>query len=506
MILFLNKLFFCATFLFSSACGNQPMGQQSSDGGGDITFEESKNQNLNCASKVVPNHVVSPDFKKVQKKAGVLQLGKKIIWEADPAILRKYKASFAAVERETNRTESSQGNDVVIQLKIVSSSALQKLENIPSEFNDKGGGYLLQIKPDRINIFALEEAGFINALGSLESMIDLQNGKLNYVSIVDWPDLEMRGAQIVFRAITPEVAFAAIDRLRRGHYNLVLFSVSNNVQFKSIGRLANNCAWPLQDFKKVVQYARESGMEVVPELRFLSHQHKDFLVLGAYPDLMYNEKTYDPRNQKVYKLVFSYIDEVIETINPKAIHIGHDEVYGISGRDAGAEDALPPALFKEDVVKLHQYLKARNVLTWMWGDMLITPTEFPDMHPGSINGTREYAQIRKEIPKDIVICDWHYRADENKELQFPSLKTFANEGFEVLGATFRHPHVTKQFAGYAADVDNPKVKGMIATTWTFLRKGAQNGRKSDNYKSFDNLVQYSAEVFWNGDSYQSELD
>ena len=501
MIFYLHKLFIGIIFLFSSSCGDQPIAQQDSNERQDIAFEEGKNQNLNCANTVVPNHVASPKFKKAQKKEGVLQLSKNIIWEVDKEILEKYKASFSGVEKEAKRTGSAEGNDVTVELQIVSLSALEKVQDIPPAFNSNGGGYLLQINAGRINIYALEEAGFINALGSLESLIDLQNGKLNQVFILDWPDLEMRGAQIVFRAITSDVAIAAIDRLRRGHYNLVLFSISNNVQFKSIGKLANNCAWPLQDFLKVVQYARESGMEVIPELRFLSHQHKDFLVLGAYPELMYNEKTYDPRNEKVYKIVFSYIDEVIETINPKAIHIGHDEVYGVSGRDAGAEDALPPALFKEDVLKLHQYLKAKNVRTWMWGDMLITPSEFPNMHPGSINGTKEYAEIRKSIPKDIVICDWHYRADENKELQFPSLETFANEGFAVLGATFRHPHVTKQFAGYAADLDNPNVKGMIATTWTFLRKGAQNGRQSDNYESFDGLIQYSAEAFWNGGQY-----
>src|SRR5690606_29250644 len=226
------------------------------------------------------------------------------------------------------------------------------------------GGYFLQTKSDGINIVAIDDEGPINALGSLESLIDSNKGTLIQGNILDWPDLEVRAAQIVLRDITPEVAIAAIDRMRRGHYNMVLLSISNNVQFKSLGKLANNCAWPLEDFNKVVTHARESGMEVIPELRFLSHQHKDFLVTGAYPELMYNEKTYNPQNEKVYKIVFSYIDEVLDIINPRAVHIGHDEVYGVSGRDAGAKDALPPNLFKEDVLKLHAYLKKKNIQTW----------------------------------------------------------------------------------------------------------------------------------------------
>lgn len=502
MLYYIHQFFICILFLFSSACGSQPPGQ-SSNGNNEVALESSKNQNLNCASKVVANHVASPEFKKIQKKQGSLQVST-LSWQVDASLKNKYSTAFSAVEKAAKQAGTSQKGAVTVAVKIVSLDAFKKTgSNIPAGFRPKGG-YLMQIKSDAISIFATEDEGVINALGSLEYLIDFHKGKLEQANILDWPDMEIRAAQIVLRAITPEVAIAAIDRMRRGHYNLVLLSISNNVQFKSLGKLANNCAWSVKDFLNVVKHARESGMEVVPELRFLSHQHKDFLVTGAYPELMYNEKTYDPRNEKVYKIVFAYIDEVIETLNPKAIHIGHDEVFGVSGRDAGAKDALPPNLFKEDVIKLHGYLKKKYVKTWMWGDMLITPSEFPNMHPGSINGTKAYAKLRKEIPKDIVICDWHYRdfpKNAGKDLQFPSLKAFADEGFEVLGATFRHPHVTREFAGYTAGLKNQNVKGMMATTWSFLRKGAQNGRQSDNYESFDDLIQYSAEAFWNGSKY-----
>lgn len=501
MLLNICQLIACVLFVFSSACGNQPIAQQSKEVGEDVSFGDEKNQNLSCASKTAPNHIASPKFKKVQTTDGFLLIGGDVDWKVEPELKRRYNTTFVSVEKEAKKNLRAAIDATTITIKLVSPDALSAMETkMPSEFGKHEGGYLLQIKADGVHVFALEEAGVVNALGSLEYLIDHQKGKLTHGSILDWPDLDLRGAQLVLRAITPDVAIAAIDRMRRGHYNMVLLSISNNVQFKSLGKLANNCAWSLKDFLEVVKHAQESGMEVIPELRFLSHQHKDFLVLGAYPDLMYNEKTYNPENEKVYKIVLPYIDEVIATVNPKAIHIGHDEVYGISGRDAGAEDALPAKLFKEDVLKIHAYLKRKNIKTWMWGDMLITPSEFPDMHPGSINGNKAYAQLRKEIPKDIVICDWHYRdfpKNEGKSLKYPSLKAFANEGFEVLGATFRDPHVTRQFAAYAASLDNPNVKGMMATTWSFLRKGAQNGRQSDNYESFDNLIQYSAEAFWN---------
>lgn len=502
MLYYIYQSLLTILFLFSSACGNQPP-NQSSQGKDNVAFENEKNQNLNCAGKVVDNHIASPEFKKIQKKSGNLQVSN-ISWQVDASIKNKYNTAFTAVEKVAKQARGGQKGTVAVSIKIASLDAIKNIEqNIPVGFKPQGA-YLLQIQSNQIVVLATDDEGIINALGSLEYLIDHKKGNLEQANILDWPDLEIRGAQIVLRAITPDVAIAAIDRMRRGHYNLLLLSISNNVQFKSLGRLANNCAWPLKEFLEVVNHARESGMKVIPELRFLSHQHKDFLVTGAYPDLMYNEKTYNPQNEKVYKIVYAYIDEVIEIIDPEAIHIGHDEVYGVSGRDAGAKDALPPSLFKEDVLKLHAYLKKKHIQTWMWGDMLITPSEFPSMHPGSINGTKAYAKLRKELPKDIVICDWHYRdfpKNDGKNLQFPSLKAFADEGFEVLGATFRDAHVTREFAGYTAGLQNPNVKGMIATSWSFLRKGAQNGRQSDNYEAFDNLIHYSAEAFWNGAKY-----
>lgn len=46
------------------------------------------------------------------------------------------------------------------------------------------------------------------------------------------------------------------------------------------------------------------------------------------------------------------------------------------------EVMIPAELFVQDVRRLHAYLTDKGVATWMWADMLLSPTEFRESRPG----------------------------------------------------------------------------------------------------------------------------
>jgi hypothetical protein len=75
-----------------------------------------------------------------------------------------------------------------------------------------------------------------------------------------------------------------------------------------------------------VRYVRAKKMDVVPQMHMLSHQR--VLLNKHRPDLSFNKSTYNPDNQEVYKIVLPMLDELVDLIRPKAVHIGHDEVVG----------------------------------------------------------------------------------------------------------------------------------------------------------------------------------
>jgi hypothetical protein len=365
----------------------------------------------------------------------------------------------------------------------------------------KQQAYQLEITKEKSLIKAISKSGLINGLASLQFEIMHSNGFLQSKVILDWPDFESRILHIGLKNMTPNGLDQVLYRAWRAHFNGIIVSLSNSVKFESIKALWKPLAIEKNDFLKFVQKARILGIEVIPQLSLLTHQDKDFIDPSVYPDLMFNERTYDPNNTAVYTLIFNLVDEIQALIAPRAIHIGHDEVVGLREKDKGVFEPVLPIDFLNDVIKINSYLDSHDIETWMWGDMLITPKEFPEMHPGSLNGNEPYALLRTQIPKNIVICDWHYKHYKgylSKKLTFPSMDAFINEGFEVYGSTYDVSEITTKFSEYAYKLKSPKVKGMIATTWTTLLKGATvNDQQTDYWRSFDKIVEISGQEFWN---------
>lgn len=253
-------------------------------------------------------------------------------------------------------------------------------------------------------------------------------------------------------------------------------------------KIASKDAWTIDDFVDVIKFAGENGLEVIPELKLLTHQK--LLLTNKYPQLTFNKSTYDPRKEKIYAVIFPMIDEIIALIKPKAFHIGHDEVAGHKRWSKKKwlrkdEEMLPPDLFLKDVERLYAHLKKRGVETWMWGDMLIAPEEFPSMLDKHLHGTHGYSSLRNKIPKDIVICDWHY-FDEQPD--FPSASAFVKDGHKVLGATWKKEKTIKNFSRYISTM-SANNEGMIATTWFGALK-----RDAD---ALNKIIQLSGEAFWN---------
>jgi hypothetical protein len=226
----------------------------------------------------------------------------------------------------------------------------------------------------------------------------------------------------------------------------------------------------------------------VPEIRTLTHL-KWFL--EHYPSIRYNTSTYDPRKEETYAIILPIIDEVITLIRPNAVHIGHDEAAGHSLESGkkwlrAGETMLPKELFLMDVLRLHNHLAERGVETWMWGDMLLSPAEFPGMLASHLHGTDGYASIRTNIPRDIVIVDWHYA---DKQAAFPSALTLLKEGHKVIGATWRREETIRNFSKYLLSITHGTTGGMMATTWKLLH--------DSEWSAIEKVLAVSAENFWN---------
>jgi hypothetical protein len=269
------------------------------------------------------------------------------------------------------------------------------------------------------------------------------------------------------KAVRLEDALHVLDIACDAGFNAVVVQLANSIELESVPLLRRTGAWTREQLEVFMNHAAACGIAVIPEIKLLTHQEKFFQ--SHYPELMYNAVSYDPRHGKTYDIVLPMLDEIIELMRPSAIHIGHDEVVGWNREHAkkklrDGESMLPADLFLADVLTLHSYLMEKGIEIWMWGDMLFAPSEVPTMLADHLHGgDAGFGQsLRQKLPRDIVICDWHYF---DQQSAFPTMSILQSEGFRVIGATWRKGATTANFSAFAARHD---AYGMMATIWFYV--------------------------------------
>lgn len=353
--------------------------------------------------------------------------------------------------------------------------------------------YILSIEDNFIKISSIDYKGLLNGLSTLETLLIKNKGILKIGKILDYPNHHIRALHISLWPTEIDDFKTIIKLARLNHFNMIIIQNHFGVDLDSLKHLkVKKEKWSKIEFKEMIEFTKQNGMEVVPNLELLSHQK--YFMANAYPQYMYNKDTYDPRKKELYeKVVFPAIDELIVLTKSNKFLIGHDEIAG--GNDwfykenilNKNENQLPPELFLEDVKILNDYLVSKNIEPWMWSDMLYTKEEFPSMKNAgaSLNGINNYSNILSEIPKSITLLPWHYKGNQK---EFPTTLKLTSLGFKILGVTWENEETTFNYSNYVINLPE-NTKGMIATTWY--------GISEEKQLSVFQIMKISGEAFWN---------
>lgn len=281
---------------------------------------------------------------------------------------------------------------------------------------------------------------------------------------------EFLGIHFVARGVKLEDAIKIVDLANASKYTHVIIQLADGIEFEAFPGALRADAMSRDDFKLLLLHIKKSGLEFIPEIKLLTHQEKFFQNVGK--PFLYNETTYDPKSQGIYPIIYSYLSEVIEVSNPSMIHIGHDELAGLDRRFRKNrmklwEKTLPSELFLKDVLTIHKYLTERGIKVGMWGDMLISPKE------DKVNGLKNAhgkpkgygPELRKKIPNDITIFDWHYKL---KQKDVGSVDLFMEDGFDVVASVWENQTSAKYFIDYVTSRDSGSV---LVTLWYYVQKG-----------------------------------
>jgi Glycosyl hydrolase family 20, catalytic domain len=304
-----------------------------------------------------------------------------------------------------------------------------------------------------------------------------------------------------------------IDReLAPRKVNTLIVQMEYHYQFKSHPELIDSFALSKADIKKIVAVCRKNNIRVIPQIDLLGHQswaNHTGKLLRVYPqfdetpDIKMPEKyvwpnadnlycrSYCPLHPDLHPVLFAVIDELCDVFESDAFHAGMDEVFYI-GDDkcprCGGRDKSE--LFAGEVRTIHDHLQMKGRELWIWGDRLLDgKTTGLGIWEASFNDTYRAIDM---IPKDVVICDWHYeRADKTAPY-------FAMKGLRVMTCPWRDPSIAitqiNDMTGFRRESTsemNERFLGVMETTWTRTSIFLDNFYKAQSSEAANEITSWN---------------
>jgi hypothetical protein len=314
------------------------------------------------------------------------------------------------------------------------------------------------------------------------------------------------------------------DELAPRKVNTLILRVDFNYQYDSHPELRDTVSLSKSDVKKLVNVCKSNNIRIIPQINLLGHQswasttHNLLRVYPQFdetphvkmpekyvwpnPDGLYC-KSYCPLHPDVHKIVFELVDEICDVFESNAFHAGMDEVFYIGDdkcpRCGGRDKA---ELFANEVRLIRDHLNQKNRVLWIWGDRLIDgKTTGLGMWEASLNNTHRAIDM---IPKDVMICDWHYERPDKTAVYF------AMKGFKVVTCPWRNPGVAVaqaedmvRFRKDATATMRENFQGMVQTEWSnpasfmdgfYNKKKDAKGGENTSWNCFNALFQKLKEL------------
>jgi len=293
-----------------------------------------------------------------------------------------------------------------------------------------------------------------------------------------------------------EALIAELPALAKVGINLLILEIDYNYEYVSHPELRGDDPISLETVKKIVGLCRDFKIRLIPEFQSLGHQswaEKTFPLLVQYPHLDESPGKYAgnkgldpwgtefycrswcPLHPEVNPIIFALYDELLEVFEADALHVGMDEVFIIGDADCPRCAGKPTSeLFARAVNDIHDHIVGkRGKEMLMWADRLLdgAATGY-GLWEASMNGTHPAIDM---IPKDIILCDWHYERkyplQPTKSSTFPSVRFFIDKGFRVLPTSFKDVKAARMLLDQSLAIPSERMLGHLSTIWSAPEAG-----------------------------------
>ena len=269
--------------------------------------------------------------------------------------------------------------------------------------------------------------------------------------------------------------------------NALILRVDYGFQFRSRPEMADLHGLSQEQAQSIAAACRQHGIRIIPQINLLGHQswqstcgrllkvHPEFDETPAvkFPekyvwpnaDRLYC-KSYCPRHPQVHDVVFALVGEVCDAFEADAFHAGMDEVFYIGEEQCPRCRGRNKAeLFADEVRAVRDHLQSARRQLWIWGDRLLDG-KATGLGEWEASGNDTHAAVDL-IPKDVVICDWHYNRPDQTAVYF------AMKGLDVVSCPWKNPEAAAQqvrdmarFRESSTREMRRHFQGVVQTVWS----------------------------------------
>ncbi len=339
--------------------------------------------------------------------------------------------------------------------------------------------YKILVTVDKIQVSAKSDAGLFYALQTLRQLIR-NEGPDSYipeVEIEDYPCFPYRGVMMDFAhggLLTEEEIKKQIDFLARWKMNQYYFYNEVSIEMKGYPLINYNAQYSQDQIKRIIVYARERFIDVIPFVNFYGHLH-ELLRLERYSGLGIGKYGHDldPRIPEVKTILKDWITQYVDLFPGPFIHVGFDETWETARLSASDSTILPRKLFTDHLNFAAKTLQQYGKTVMVWTDM-----------------SKNYPEVIAELPKDVIPVVWDYSTDSTSIKRWidPILKEKlpffiqpAVDGWAHIYPT-RNSYVNidlclnasiqNKAGGYITSVWTDAVQPLLRNSWMFMAYGS----------------------------------
>ncbi|HWB87491.1 MAG TPA: family 20 glycosylhydrolase [Bryobacteraceae bacterium] len=344
------------------------------------------------------------------------------------------------------------------------------VDALPKDNEQPGPGsresYHLRISPSGGEVRARSSAGLFYAAETILQLVEGSDSDafLPEVEIDDFPSLAYRGVMfdLSHGPLPTEAEIKRqIDFLARWKGNQYYFYSELSIELKGYPLINPGGRYSQDQVRRIIAYARQRHVDVVPCLEFYGHLH-DLFRIERYANLaaMPHGGDLNPRDPEMQRLVADWITQMTALFPSPWFHIGLDEPWELERAASGAGGLDPAKLYLDHLTRTAALVRSHGKRVLFWADVA-----------SGANLFEKYPQLAGQLPAGTLPVPWRYHDDPDytrmlepfRQAHVPQLIATGIWGWDTIVPDF---HVAfANIDGYLRDGRRFGTLGLMNTNW-----------------------------------------